>query len=35
VDKVDAGLFALIVHGVQTLLLILLGIYGAIALGRK
>ncbi len=28
----DAGIFALIVHGIQTLLIILLGIYGLVAL---
>lgn len=32
VDAKDAGIFALIVHGLQTLLLILLGIYGSISL---
>lgn len=40
VDKEEAGIFALLVHGIQTLLLILLGIYGLVALpltnkGRK
>lgn len=33
VDATDAGIFALIVHSTQTLLLILLGIYGMMALG--
>ena len=32
VESTDAALFALIVHGIQTLLLILLGIYGLAAL---
>lgn len=32
VNATDAGIFALIKHGVQTLLLILLGIYGLVAL---
>ncbi|BEH00466.1 dolichol-P-glucose synthetase [Bacteroides sedimenti] len=32
VNPVDAGIFALIKHGVQTLLLVLLGIYGLAAL---
>ena len=32
VSKEDAGIFALLVHGVQTFLLILLGIYGLVAL---
>ena len=32
VDKDDAGIFALLVHGIQTFLLILLGIYGLVAL---
>lgn len=32
ISKEDAGIFALIVHGIQTLLLILLGIYGLAAL---
>lgn len=32
VGKEDAGIFALIVHGIQTFLLILLGIYGMAAL---
>lgn len=32
VDKEDAGIFALLVHGIQTFLLILLGIYGLVAL---
>ena len=32
VGKEDAGIFALIVHGIQTLLIILLGIYGLAAL---
>ena len=32
VEKEDAGIFALIVHGIQTLLIILLGIYGLAAL---
>ena len=32
ISKDDAGIFALIVHGVQTFLLILLGIYGLVAL---
>ena len=32
VSKDDAGIFALLVHGIQTFLLILLGIYGWIAL---
>ena len=30
--KEDAGIFALLVHGIQTFLLILLGIYGLLAL---
>ena len=32
VGKEDAGIFALLVHGIQTLLLILLGVYGLVAL---
>lgn len=32
VDATDAGIFALIVHGIQTFLVILLGIYATIAL---
>lgn len=32
VSKDDAGIFALLVHGIQTFLLILLGIYGMVAL---
>ena len=32
VSKEDAGIFALLVHGIQTFLLILLGIYGLVAL---
>ena len=32
VSKDDAGIFALLVHGIQTFLLILLGIYGWMAL---
>ena len=32
VSKDDAGIFALLVHGIQTFLLILLGIYGWVAL---
>lgn len=32
VGKADAGIFALLVHGIQTFLLILLGIYGMVAL---
>lgn len=32
VDKADAGVFALIVHGLQTLLIIVLGIVGLLAL---
>ena len=32
VSKTDAGIFALLVHGIQTFLLILLGIYGVTAL---
>lgn len=32
VGKEDAGIFALLVHGIQTFLLILLGIYGLVAL---
>lgn len=32
VGKDDAGIFALLVHGIQTFLLILLGIYGLVAL---
>lgn len=32
VGKEDAGIFALLVHGIQTFLLILLGIYGWVAL---
>ncbi len=32
VGKEDAGIFALIVHGIQTLLIILLGVYGLAAL---
>lgn len=32
VTKEDAGIFALLVHGIQTFLLILLGIYGLVAL---
>jgi hypothetical protein len=37
INKVDAGIFALLVHGIQTFLLILLGIYGlaALPLSRK
>ena len=30
VSATDAGIFALIVHGIQTLLVIILGIYGAL-----
>ena len=30
VSATDAGIFALIVHGIQTLLFIILGIYGAL-----
>ena len=32
ISSTDAGIFALIVHGIQTFLLVLLGIYGWIAL---
>ena len=32
ISKDDAGIFALLVHGIQTFLLILLGIYGMVAL---
>lgn len=32
VNVVDAGIFALIVHGIQTFLVALLGIYGLAAL---
>ena len=32
VGREDAGIFALIVHGIQTFLLILLGIYAMLAL---
>ncbi|MFA6871049.1 MAG: lysylphosphatidylglycerol synthase transmembrane domain-containing protein [Bacteroidaceae bacterium] len=32
VEKGDAGIFAIIVHGIQTFLIILLGVYGLIAL---
>lgn len=32
VNKEEAGIFALLVHGIQTFLLILLGIYGLVAL---
>lgn len=32
VSKTDAGIFALLVHGIQTFLLVLLGIYGLVAL---
>ena len=32
ISKDNAGIFALIVHGIQTFLLILLGIYGLVAL---
>ena len=32
ISKEDAGIFALLVHGIQTFLLILLGIYGLVAL---
>lgn len=32
ITKEDAGIFALLVHGIQTFLLILLGIYGLVAL---
>ena len=32
VGKGDAGVFALIVHAIQTFLLVLLGIYGLVAL---
>lgn len=32
VSKTDAGIFALIVHGIQTFLIVLLGIYGLAAL---
>lgn len=32
VNATDAGIFALIVHGIQTFLVVLLGIYGSIAL---
>lgn len=38
VNVIDAGIFALIVHGIQTFLVVLLGIYGLAALphaGRK
>jgi uncharacterized protein (TIRG00374 family) len=35
IDTTDAGIFALIVHSTQTLLLVMLGIYGMIALGFK
>lgn len=35
VDDTDAGIFALIVHGIQTLLVIVLGIYGLIALSFR
>ncbi|MBD4336243.1 UPF0104 family protein, partial [Xanthomonas citri pv. citri] len=30
VNATDAGAFALIVHGIQTLLVVLLGIYGGL-----
>ncbi|MDR3119391.1 MAG: flippase-like domain-containing protein [Mediterranea sp.] len=32
VSAVDAGIFALVVHGIQTFLIILLGIYGSVTL---
>ncbi len=32
IDKENAGIFALLVHGIQTILLALLGIYGLVAL---
>ena len=32
VGKEDAGIFALLVHGIQTFLLILLGVYGLVDL---
>lgn len=32
VNVTDAGIFALIVHGIQTFLVVLLGIYGLVAL---
>ena len=32
VNATDAGIFALIVHGIQTLLVIVLGIYGSLHL---
>lgn len=35
VNATDAGIFALIVHSIQTLLVIVCGIYGMIALGIK
>ena len=35
IGKEDAGIFALIVHGIQTFLLILLGIYAMVALSLK
>jgi conserved hypothetical protein len=35
VNVVDAGTFALVVHGIQTLLVIVLGIYGLLALPAK
>lgn len=35
VSAADAGIFALIVHGVQTLLIVLLGIYGFMAIQNR
>ncbi len=35
IDSTDAGIFALIVHSIQTLLVIVCGIYGMIALGIR
>ena len=32
VNATDAGIFALIVHGIQTLLVILLGVYGLVTI---
>ena len=32
VNETDAGIFALIVHGIQTFLVVLLGVYGLAAL---
>ncbi len=32
VNEMDAGIFALIVHGIQTFLVVLLGVYGLAAL---